>query len=100
MNDALEFPAPILDLKDESDPDWEREHRSFLSMRDSLQLTHAGQVVAVHNGQVVASGKDELAVAVAAYRKCGYVPIYVGPVEPEQERVVRVPSPRTLSLDG
>jgi hypothetical protein len=76
------------------DGKWEREYRAFLKLRASLMPTFGGKFVAVHDGQVVGSGDDQIAVALGAYSKCGYVPIYVGLVSDEPQPSVRVPLPR------
>src|SRR5208337_231551 len=54
-----------------------------------------GQYVAVHEGKVIASGRDRVEVAVEAYERVGYVSLFVGMVaEALPRRRVRVPSPR------
>jgi hypothetical protein len=78
------------------DDKWRREYGAFLRMLPELLKTHRGKYVAVHNGQVVASGDDKVAVALQAYREQGYVPIHVGLVTDEPPRVERIPTPRIL----
>ena len=67
-------------------------------MFPSLLGTHRGQYVAVHDGRVVASGSDEIAVALQAYRDHGYVAIYAGLVSEQAPRIVRIPSPRRVRV--
>jgi hypothetical protein len=75
---------------------WHRERRAFWRLLPELLKTHRGKYVAVHNGQVVESGDDEVALALRAYRQHGYVPIYVGLVTDEPPRVERIPTPRII----
>ena len=93
MNKVETMPAPVLPAL--PDDKWRREQRAFRALLPALLKTHRGQYVAVHEGQVVESGEDKLAVAGRAYARFGYVPIYVSLVT-EQPAVVRVPSPRPL----
>jgi len=91
MNDVL--PPPRLSAAESSDK-WERERKAFLRLRPSLLPTHAGRYVAIHGGEVVDSGQDEIALGLRVYSKFGYVPIYVGLVSAEPPAPVRIPSPR------
>ena len=50
--------------------------------------------VAIHQGKVVDSGVDEITLGLRIYAKFGSVPIYVGHVSNEPQRVARIPSPR------
>ena len=78
------------------DSKWRREQRAFRRLLPELLRTHRGQYVAMHEGEVVESGPDKLAVAERAYARFGYVPIYVTFVSAEPTGPVRVPSPKTL----
>ena len=73
---------------------WEREYQAFLRLLPELLKTHRGQYVAVHEGEVVDSGPDKIALALRAYQTHGYVPIYVGLVTTEPPPPVRITSPR------
>jgi hypothetical protein len=64
-------------------------------MLPDLLQTHAGRFVAVHEGRVVDSGDDKIALALRVYGKYGYVPIYVGPVT-VKPTVYRMPSIRNV----
>ncbi len=67
---------------------WDREKAAFQAMLPELLRTHAEQYVAVHDGRVVASGTDKAAVALAAYKACGYLPIPVLLVTDGPPRIV------------
>jgi hypothetical protein len=60
-------------------------------MLPDLLQTHRGQFVAVHEGKVVDSGDNKLTVALRAYERCGYIPIYVGLVAERPLKPVRIP---------
>ena len=100
MSDATTFPAPDLTLGESNITTWERERRAFFGLLPTLLATHRGQYVAVHHGSVVAEGPDEVEVAMQAYRRVGYVPLYVGLISDEPPRPVRLPSPRLLPGGG
>lgn len=84
------LPAPPRDK-------WDREYQAFLDMKSRLLQTHDGLYVAVHDGNVVETGPDKLAVLQRAYERHGYVPIFVGLVTDKPIPVLRVPSPREIS---
>ena len=97
MSEPDLLPAPEIPIQAAADPKWLREYKAFLGLLPALLSTHRRQYVAVHDGQVVASGDEQIEVALRAYRTHGYVPIYVGLVSDEPPRLVRVPSPRRVS---
>ena len=78
MSTAETWPAP--DLSARHDDKWRREQRAFHDLLPGLLQTNPGQFVAIHEGQVVESGDDKLAVARRAYDRFGYVPIFVSRV--------------------
>jgi len=94
MSEVIEHPAPGLTLGQAPETPWERERRAFWGLLPGLRTTHDGQYVAIHNGEVVASGSDEIAVALEAYSRVGYVPVYLGHVTDAPPRVIRMTSPR------
>src|SRR5438445_4098975 len=94
MNLLESLPAPNLPEHDESK--WRSEQRAFRRQLPDLLKTHRHQYVAIHDGKVVESGNDKLAVAGRAYARFGYVPIYVGLVTDQPQPVGRLPSPRLL----
>ena len=93
-------PAPALCPVVIADPKWDREHRAFLRLLPSLQETHRGRFVAIHDEKVVGSGDDQIDVALAAYAEFGYVPIFVGQVSDIPQPVARVASPRLRGTSG
>ncbi len=96
MKKAELLDAPQIGAAPPAANKWEREHRAFVRLRPSLLRTHKNQYVAVHEEKVVDSGDDEIALALRVYAKFGYVPIYVGLVSNQPQRVVRIPSPRLI----
>ena len=68
---------------------WAQEYDAFGHLLPQLLATHRGQYVAVHHGQVIATGADKLAVALDAFRQAGNVSIHVGLVSEQPEQVVR-----------
>ena len=79
---------------------WEQEFRAFLRLRPSLLRSHRNKFVAVHQGKLVDSGADKVALGLRVYAKFGYVPIYVGRVSTKPARVVRIPSPRRVPINA
>jgi hypothetical protein len=100
MSELTTFPAPDLTLEENSHALWEEERRAFMRLLPMLLSAHRGQYVAVHRGNVIAEGPDQVDVAKRAYADVGYVPIYVGLVTDEPPRPVRIPSPRLLPDKG
>ncbi len=72
---------------------WDAEYEAFLRLLPELLKTHRDQYVAIHEGKVVGSGTDQLAVAMEAYREYGYVEILVRLVSDKPPRVVNIISP-------
>lgn len=68
---------------------WEREHEAFLRLLPVLLKTHAGQYVAIHEGEVVDSGNDATELALRVLKKVGNVSIHVGLVSEQPERIYR-----------
>jgi hypothetical protein len=88
------MPAPQIDAVAFSTTKWNREYREFLRLLPSLLPTHRGQFVAIHDGNVVETGDDQTKVALSAYAKWGYIPMYVGLVTDTPEPLIRIASPR------
>jgi hypothetical protein len=102
LSDPITQPAVVLDLPAEPVDKWEREYRAFLRLLPELLRTHRGKYVAVHEEQIVGSGDDKVALALALYRRLGYVPIYVGlvaesPIEKARLPHYRIPEPSVPS---
>src|SRR5208282_6354559 len=77
----------------------EREYQAFLRLLPQLLATHRGQYVAIHEGKVVDSDPDDIALVQRVHARVGYVPIHVGLVT-EQPVVVRVPHYREYRPRG
>jgi hypothetical protein len=86
------FPAPAIASIPPADPKWEAERRAFLQLLPALMMTHRGKYVAIHQGKVVETGEDQVKVALAAYAKQGYLPMYVGLVSDQPPPIARIPS--------
>jgi hypothetical protein len=87
--DQIELlPAPS--LPEPPEDKWRSEHRAFRRQLPELLKTHRHQYVAIHEGKVVESGNDKLAIAGRAYARFGYVPIFVGLVTDEPASVCRI----------
>jgi hypothetical protein len=89
MSQSTTFAAPTLPQPPKDK--WTREHQAFRHLLPELLKKYPGQYVAIHEGQVVETGEDKLAVAGRAYARCGYVPIYVGLVTNQATPLVRIP---------
>ena len=95
MSSANTSPAPVLNPSEK--PKWEREYDAFIAMFPDLFPEYEEQYVAVHEGRIVASGADEIEVAIAVYRQFGYQPIYIGRVSRNRSEVARIPGARRVS---
>ena len=69
MSEVIEYPAPDLDFSSRPETPYERERRAFRELLPELLQTHFGQYVVIHDGKVVASGSDRVAVALEAYSR-------------------------------
>jgi hypothetical protein len=56
----------------------EREYRAFLRLLPELLLTHKGKYVGIHEGKVVDTDDNDIALVDRMHDRVGYVPIYVG----------------------
>jgi hypothetical protein len=100
MSTPTTLPAPAIDTAVSPSTKWQREQQAFQQLLPGLLAAHKGQYVAVHNGQVVDSGDDKLALAMRVLAKVGNVPIYVGLVSSEPEAVYCSGVRRELRLGG
>jgi hypothetical protein len=99
MNEAVDAPPFAVQLPAPALSKGEREYRAFLRLLPGLLATHRGQYVAVHDGQVVDSGPDDVALILRVQARVGYVPLFVGLVT-ERPPVVRVPHYREYRPRG
>src|SRR5713101_6528333 len=83
---AVRTPIPL-------DPKFVREEDAFQQLLPELLKSHRGKYVAVHEEQVVDAGDDQIELALRAYKRYGYIPIYVTLVT-DQPRIERITSPR------
>jgi hypothetical protein len=84
----VQLPAPAM-------PKGEREYQAFLRLLPSLLKSHPGKFVAIHDGQVIDTDADDIALILRVHAKVGYVPIHVGLVA-EAKPVERVPIYRQI----
>ncbi len=116
MSAAEVLDAPDLTPRDARLAAWESERLAFQRLLPTLLATLRGKYVAVYcgdsrhggfvvprrddlaaiDGEVVATGDDEAAVARVAYDKHGYVPLFVDLVTDEVRKPVRIRSPRVV----
>ena len=94
MSEVIESPAPDITFTGRPETRYERERRAFRELLPDLLKTHFGQYVAIRDGQPVASGTDRVAVALEAYSRVGYGPLYLGHVTEELPQPARIPTPR------
>src|SRR5947209_19772554 len=90
MNDTSPREAISIDLPTPSLSKGEREYQAFVRLLPTLLQTHRGRYVAIHDGQVVDQGDDDIELVQRVHLRIGNVPIYVGLVSAEQ-RVFRIP---------
>jgi hypothetical protein len=100
MSEPMTLPAPIIDPPRPPSSKWDQEYQSFRRLLPQLLATHRGCYVAIHEGQVVDSGDDKLALAVRVLAKIGNVAIHVGLVTEEPEPVARSGVRRELQSGG
>jgi hypothetical protein len=94
MNSIETLPAPVLPSPPEDK--FRSEQRAFRELLPELLRTHRDQYVAIHEGQVVESGVDQIEVAERAYARFGYIAIVVTLVTDRPRPILRMPSPRLL----
>jgi len=84
------LPAPVIEPTPPLTK-WEREYQAFQRLLPELLRTHRGKYVVIHDGAVVASGDDDVALALGFFQQHGNVPIHVGLVTDQPEPLVRIP---------
>lgn len=65
----------------------------YTEHKESLLKKYKGKYIAILNNKIVGSDKDFSELAERIYKKFGYQTIFM-PFVMEQERIVRIPSPR------
>jgi hypothetical protein len=98
--ETINMPAPVINPPGPNWTKWEREYPAFLRLLPELLARHHGQYVAVHEGQVVDSGEDKLALALRVLAKVGNVAIHVGRVTQEPDAVSRSGARRNVGANG
>ena len=73
----------------------EREYQAFRRLMPQLLAMHRGKYVAIHEGQVVDTDTDDIALVQRVHAHVGYVAIHVGLVT-DQPQVVRIPHYRVV----
>src|SRR5437016_4232235 len=79
---------------------WQREYQAFLQQLPDLLATHRNRYVVIHEGQVVDSGTDDLALALQFFAKHGNLPVHVGLVTDQAQTALRVPHYRETPRTG
>jgi hypothetical protein len=100
MNQTVLPPPTVVELPDVPQTKWQREYESFRRLLPQLLATHRGRYVAIHDGQVVDTGDDKLALALRVLAKVGNVPIHVGLVSDEPPAMARSGVRREVSSGG
>jgi hypothetical protein len=92
MSDVTQMalPAPAV-LPPVAPTKWQRERIAFLRLKPELLKTHRGEYVAVHEGQVVDHGSDDVALALRFFAKYGNTPVHIGLVTEFPEATERIP---------
>lgn len=98
MTKTDSFPPPIIPLPFQPRSKLEKEMAAFRQLLPELLNEYRGQFVAIHEEKMVANGPDLVSVAMAAYDRFGYQPIYVDLVTEERMPPVRVPHYKMLSV--
>jgi hypothetical protein len=95
MSETEIYPAPSLDWGAPPEDKWHREKKAFRRLLPTLLQTHKGQYVAIHEGEVVDTDSDLVALGRRVYRQFGYIPIYMDLVA-EKPTIVRIPRYRII----
>lgn len=97
MSEPTTIPTMTAKLTPPPQSKWEEEYRAFLQKLPELLKTHRGKYVAFHQGKMVDSGDDELALASRVWERYGYLPIHVGLVVEQPPPQERIPSFRVVT---
>jgi hypothetical protein len=93
--EALQADPAVRAARAAKEAKFQRELEAFRRLLPELLQTHRDQYVAIHEGQVVGTGPDQIELADRAYAQFGYIPILVTLVT-DRPRVVRIPSFRKI----
>lgn len=96
---SVEMPFDPLAPLPGSSEKFERERAAFFRLLPELLKTHRGKVVAIHDERVIAVGDENVPVAMEAYKKVGYVALFVQRVL-EKQPVYRLKTPREIRREG
>jgi hypothetical protein len=99
-SETATLPAPAVDLRPAVRDKWVREFEAFQRLLPELLESHPGQYVVIHEGRVVDTGQDDLALALRFFAEHGNVPIHVGLVTDAPEPVTRIPHYREQLPSG
>ena len=99
-SETATLPAPAVDWRLAVRNKWSREFEAFQQLLPQLLKPHRGEYVVIHEGRVVDSGQDDLALARRFFAENGNVPIHVGLVTDEPESVTRIPHHHEHPLGG
>ena len=88
-SETATLPAPAVDWRPAVRNKWARV-RAFQQLLPQLLDTHRGEYVVIHEGRVVDSGQDDLALRSASLRNTAMCPFMWGLVTDEPERVTRI----------
>src|SRR5437867_12885026 len=90
-SETTTLPAPIIDPTPSPPNKWQSEYEAFQKMRPDLLNSYRGQYVVIHNGGVVDSGPNDLALALRFFAQHGNVPVHIGFVASAPEPPIRIP---------
>ena len=79
---------------------WQREYDAFLRLRPQLLEKFPGEYVVIHDGQVLASGRDDIQLALQFFASHGNVPVHIGLVTAGPVPAARIPHYRELNPRG
>jgi hypothetical protein len=94
------LPAPVISVPLPAPTKWEREYQAFRQLLPELLKTHAGQYVAIHDGEVFDCGTDKIELAVRVLKKVGNVSIHVGLVSDQPTPISRSGLRREIHRPG
>jgi len=95
MSDTASVPVFEVTLPARELSPGEREYRDFLRLLPELLPTCRGRYVAIHDGRVIDSDTDDIALVLRVRARLGPVPIHVGLVT-EAPAVERIPHYREV----